>query len=231
MQRTAVITGGSRGLGLALATALLSQSWTVVLTARSASDLERVRAALASPHVYILAGDIGDTLHRAQIARLAQTLGGVDAVVNNASTLGISPLPALLDYPIEALAEVVGVNALAPLALVQTLLPALRPGARIVNISSDAAVEAYPGWGGYGASKAMLEQLSAVLAVELPDYRVYWVDPGDMRTEMHQAAFPGEDIGDRPLPDASVPGLVDLLQGDRPSGRYQARALPALTRV
>jgi NAD(P)-dependent dehydrogenase (short-subunit alcohol dehydrogenase family) len=227
MSSTALVTGASRGLGRALAVALLDRGWTVILTARSASDLDQTNAALASPHAYILAGDVTDPVHRHEIARLAQTLGGLDALVNNASDLGPSPLPPLLDYPLDALEGVLRTNVIAPLALIQELRSALKPGARILNVSSDAAVEAYPGWGGYGASKAALEQLSAVLAAELPGNLVYWVDPGDMRTEMHQRAFPGEDISDRPLPETSVPGLLDLLTGDRPSGRYQARVLPA----
>ena len=231
MPSTALVTGASRGLGLALASALLDRGWTVILTARSAPDLEQVRTALATPRAYILAGDVTDPVHRREVARLAQTLGGLDALVNNASDLGPSPLPPLLEYPLDALEAVFRTNAVAPLAFIQELQSALKPGARILNISSDAAVEAYPGWGGYGAGKAALEQLSAVLAVELPDYRVYWVDPGDMRTEMHQRAFPGEDISDRPLPEASVPGLIDLLTADLPSGRYQARSLPVTTGV
>ncbi|MGN6809309.1 MAG: SDR family oxidoreductase, partial [Thermomicrobiales bacterium] len=151
--------------------------------------------------------------------------GGLDALVNNASTLGSSPLPPLADYALDALATVFHTNVIAPLALFQSVRSTLKPGARLINITSDAAVEAYPGWGGYGASKAALEQLSNVLAAENPGLRVYWVDPGDMRTQMHQDAFPGEDISDRPLPAVSVPGFVALLTGDLPSGRYAARTL------
>jgi NAD(P)-dependent dehydrogenase (short-subunit alcohol dehydrogenase family) len=154
----------------------------------------------------------------------AEGLGGVDLLVNNASELGPSPLPALAELPIDAFARVLHVNVVAPLALIQRALPSLvaRRG-RIINVSSDAAVEAYPGWGGYGSSKAALEQLSNVLGAEQPELRVYRVDPGDMRTDMHQAAFPGEDITDRPLPEASVPGLLALIEGELPSGRYEAR--------
>jgi NAD(P)-dependent dehydrogenase (short-subunit alcohol dehydrogenase family) len=151
-------------------------------------------------------------------------------VVNNASTLGASPLPALADYPIDVLEHVFRVNAVAPLALVQHALARLPAGGRIVNVTSDAAVEAYEGWGGYGASKAALEQLSAVLAAERPDLRVYAVDPGDMNTRMHQEAFPGEDITDRPPPEDSVPGLLALIEGDLPSGRYRAADLVAAAR-
>jgi NAD(P)-dependent dehydrogenase (short-subunit alcohol dehydrogenase family) len=147
--------------------------------------------------------------------------------VNNAGTLGPSPLPPLLELPVAHIGEVFRANAGAPLALLQALRPAFKPGARIVNVTSDAAVSAYPGWGIYGASKAALEQLSAVLAVENPDLKVYWVDPGDMRTDMQQEAFPGEDISDRPLPETRVPAFVTLLEGALPSGRYVAAGLAA----
>ncbi len=150
----------------------------------------------------------------------------MDALVNNASILGPSPQPLLLEYPLEVLEQVYRTNVIAPLALIQALRHSLKPGARILNITSDAGVEAYEGWGGYGSSKAALEQLSHILAAENTAWRVYWVDPGDMRTQMHQEAFPGEDISDRPLPETSVPGLIELLTGDRPSGRYSARSLP-----
>jgi NAD(P)-dependent dehydrogenase (short-subunit alcohol dehydrogenase family) len=142
--------------------------------------------------------------------------------------LGPSPQPPLAQYPLAELAQVYRVNALAPLALVQAALPRLARGARIVNVTSDAAVEAYEGWGGYGSSKAALEQLTRVLAAEHPELRVYAVDPGDMRTQMHQEAFPGEDISDRPPPEESVPGLLALLEGDLPSGRYRASELVRL---
>jgi len=163
--------------------------------------------------------------HRRALAEAAEDWGGIDALVNNASMLGPSPQPGLMDYPLNTLAQVYQTNVIAPLALIQELQRALKPGARILNISSDAGVEPYAGWGGYGSSKAALEQLSKILAAENPAWRVYWVDPGDMQTQMHQEAFPGEDISDRPLPEASVPGLLTLLSGDLPSGRYQARAL------
>jgi NAD(P)-dependent dehydrogenase (short-subunit alcohol dehydrogenase family) len=152
-------------------------------------------------------------------------LGGIEALVNNASQLGPSPLPELLDYPLEALEQVYRTNVLAPLALIQTLRPQLKPRSVIINVTSDAAVEPYPTWGGYGSSKAAVEQLSAILAAENPDWRVYWADPVDMRTQMHQEAFPGEDISDRPLPEVSVPGLLALLGGSLPSGRYKVRQL------
>ncbi len=225
-RRTALITGASRGLGLALARELAWQGWSLLLDGRGASALELARAELAqSAEVVAIAGDVTDPMHRAALAKAAERLGGLDALVNNASFLGPSPQPALLDYPLDVLERVFRTNVVAPLALLQAHVAALKPGARILNITSDAAVEAYPGWGGYGASKAALEHLSAIFGAERPDLRVYWVDPGDMRTQMHQEAFPGEDISDRPLPEESVPGLMRLLTGSLPSGRYQARAL------
>ncbi|HEX5973948.1 MAG TPA: SDR family oxidoreductase, partial [Rubrobacteraceae bacterium] len=170
-------------------------------------------------------GDVTDDEHRRSLAKAVRELGGLDALINNASILGPSPQPVLLDYPLETLEEVYRANTLAPLALIQALRHDLKPGSRILNVTSDAAVEPYEGWGGYGSSKAALEQLSNILAAENPDLRVYRVDPGDMRTRMQQEAFPDEDISDRPLPEESVPGLVELLTGDLPSGRYEARAL------
>lgn len=229
-QQTALITGGSRGLGFALASALAERGWTLILDGRDPATLENARAALirqgANPNDLIaIAGDVTDPLHRARLAAAVEARGALDLLANNASTLGQSPLPPLLDIPLDTLEAVYRTNVIAPLALVQAVYPYLRPNACILNITSDAGVEAYAGWGGYGSSKAALEQLSAILAVEHPALRVYWVDPGDMRTQMHQDAFPGEDISDRLLPEASVPGLLHLISGDLPSGRYQARAL------
>jgi NAD(P)-dependent dehydrogenase (short-subunit alcohol dehydrogenase family)/catechol 2,3-dioxygenase-like lactoylglutathione lyase family enzyme len=228
--RTALVTGASRGLGRALARGLAASGWTLLIDARDPAALEAVRAELAGrTRVVAIPGDVIDPGHRAALADAARSVGGLDAVVNNAGMLGPSPQPALLDYPLDVLEQVYRANVVAPLGVLQAVRPALKPGARILNITSDAAVEAYPGWGGYGSSKAALEQLAHVLAAEQPDWRVYWVDPGDMRTDMHQAAFPGEDISDRPLPEESVPGLIALLDGDLPdlpSGRYRAKALP-----
>jgi len=224
--RTALITGASRGLGLALARGLAQRGWRLIIDARAPGALESARAELAQrTRVIAIAGDIADMAHRGALAAAARELGGIDAIVNNASILGPSPQPALLDYPLDVLEQVYRTNVIAPLALIQATRSALLPGARIVNITSDAGVEAYPGWGGYGSSKAALEQLSAILAAEVDQLRVYWVDPGDMRTQMHQEAFPGEDISDLPLPEASVPGLLELLEGVHPSGRYKAREI------
>lgn len=223
---TALITGASRGLGRVLAAGLAARGWNLILDARGAEDLTRVAIDLArSVQVEAVPGDVTDPEHRRALARAAAALGGLDALVNNAGVLGPSPQPGLVDYPLEELQRVLLVNTVAPLGVVQALAPHLKNGARVVNITSDAAQEAYAGWGGYGASKAALQQWSAVLAAEHPQWKVYAVDPGDMRTQMHQEAFPGEDIGDRPLPEASVPGLVELLEGGRPSGRYAAREL------
>ena len=226
LPRIALITGASRGLGLALARGLAARGWSLILDARDANDLEVARLSLHTDvPIHTLAGDVSDSEHRATLAGLAQAAGGLDAVVNNASTLGPSPLPALLDLPLDQLEAIYRVNVIAPLGLLQVVRPFLRPDARIVNITSDAAIEPYSGWGGYGSSKAALEQISAILAAELSQYRVYWVDPGDMRTQMHQDAFPGEDITDRPLPEVSVPGLITLLEGELPSGRYRAQTM------
>jgi NAD(P)-dependent dehydrogenase (short-subunit alcohol dehydrogenase family) len=224
--RTALITGASRGLGLAIARALADQGWHLILDARGEAALEAATRELASrTTVFALPGDVTDPAHRWALAEAAAGAGGLDAVINNAGALGESPLPNLLDYPLEGLEALFKTNAIAPLALLRELRHQLKPGARIINVTSDAAVEGYPGWGGYGASKAALEQVSRVLAAENPQWKIYWVDPGDMRTEMHQAAFPGEDISDRPLPESSVPGFLTLLDGALPSGRYAARAL------
>ena len=225
--RIALITGASRGLGLALARRLASDGWELVIDARSAADLDPAVTGLEPSRVVAVAGDVASEEHRLGLRRVVAGLGGIDALVHNASRLGPSPQPPLDRYPLDALRDVYAVNVFSPLRLTQLLLPHLRPGGRIVFVTSDASVEAYEGWGGYGSSKAALDQIAAVLAVEHPEFGVYAVDPGDMNTRMHQEAFPGEDISDRPPPEASVPGLVEILTGRLPSGRYQARALPA----
>ena len=223
-----MITGASRGLGLALASSLAARRWDLVVDARGGDALAEATAGfMGDGRVVAIAGDVADPGHRAALVDAARTLGGLDALVNNASSLGPSPLPRLAELPLDALDAVLRVNVAAPLALIQSALPLLAAGGRIVNVTSDAGVEGYEGWGGYGASKAALEQMSRVLAAEHPELRVYWVDPGDMNTQMHQDAYPGEDISDRPAPETSVPGLLALLEGTLPSGRYVARQLVA----
>lgn len=225
--RTAIITGASRGLGLALARSLAADGWNLVVDSRTASELADARQELSLlTHVHAVAGDITDPQHRKALVETAvESGGGVDLLVHNASHLGPSPQPRLADYPLAEFAHVYAVNVTAPLALTQLALPVLRRGARVIAITSDAAIEAYVGWGGYGSSKAALDQLFAVLAAEHPQIGVYRVDPGDMNTRMHQQAFPGEDISDRPPPEDSVPGLRALIDGDLPSCRYNAKAL------
>jgi NAD(P)-dependent dehydrogenase (short-subunit alcohol dehydrogenase family) len=220
-QPTALITGAGRGLGLALARALLASGWRVAADARRTAHL-----AAALPGAIVVPGDVTDPAHRDMLALAAGELGHLDLLVNNASDLGPSPLPRLADVPLPAARQVYETNVLAPLALIQAFLPALRArGGTIVNISSDAAVEPYEGWGTYGSSKAALDQLTSVLAAEEPGLAVYSVDPGDMRTEMHQAAFPGEDISDRPEPEAAAAILLRLVATRPPSGRLRAADL------
>ena len=223
----AIFTGSSRGLGLALARALAERGWALVIDGRDAADLERAARELgAMTEVLALPGDVSDDWHRGALLDAASDR--VDLLVNNASVLGPGgwdPRPALGRYPLDVLEHVYRVNVLAPLALTQLVLPRMADGGVIVNVSSDAAVEPYAGWGGYGSSKAALDQLSAILAEEHPALRIYSVDPGDMRTRMHQEAFPGEDISDIPPPETSVPGLLRLIDGELPSGRYLAREL------
>jgi len=216
-----IVTGASRGLGLALVRALVEREWRLVVDARRAAALERAVSGLDG--VVAIAGDVADPEHRRALVEAAGAR--IDLLVNNAGVLGPSPQLSLATYPLAELARVYDVNVFAPLALFQEGLPRLAPGAAILDITSDAAVEAYEGWGGYGSSKAALEQLTAILAIEQPQLRVYSVDPGDMRTQTYQKAFPGEDISDLPLPEASVPGLLALIEGTLPSGRYRAREL------
>jgi NAD(P)-dependent dehydrogenase (short-subunit alcohol dehydrogenase family) len=229
--KKALITGASRGLGRALATGFAAAGYAVVIDGRDrralhqAADSIRIGAARAGGAVNVTAlpGDVTDPAHRAALYAAA---GDVDLLVNNAGTLGAAPLPALADYPVGELRAAFEANVIAPIALTQLLLPALRErGGAILNVTSDAAVEPYAGWGGYGAAKAALEQASNVLAAEESAIRVWWVDPGDLRTDMHQAAFPGEDISDRPLPESVVPALVRLVAERLPSGRYRAAEL------
>ena len=217
----ALITGASRGLGRALARGLAGAGYRVIADARDGAALT---AALAGLDATLIAGDVTDPAHRAALAAAAGD--DLDLLVNNAGTLGAVPLAALADYSLDALRDAFEVNVTAPLALTQALLPVLRArGGAVLNITSDAAVEPYAGWGGYGAAKAALEQVSAVLAAEEPSVRVWWADPGDLRTDMHQAAFPGQDISDRPEPEAVVPALLRLIAGRLPSGRYRAAHL------
>ncbi|MFL6129292.1 MAG: SDR family NAD(P)-dependent oxidoreductase [Mycobacteriales bacterium] len=223
---TALITGASRGLGRALAAGLAADGWRLVLDARTATDLDAAAAAIGTgpAEVVAVAGDVTDAGHRRELAAAAGDR--LDLLVLNASTLGTSPLPPLAAYDLGALRDVLETNTVAPLALTQLVLPALRAArGRLLALSSDAALGAYPGWGGYGASKAALDQLVNVLGAEEPDLRVYAVDPGDMRTAMHQDAFPGEDISDRPEPETVVPALRRLVGGELPSGRYVAADL------
>jgi NAD(P)-dependent dehydrogenase (short-subunit alcohol dehydrogenase family) len=221
-----IVTGTSRGLGLALARALDERGWRLVVDARGGEALAETTAGLSG--VTAIAGDVADPEHRRALVEAAG--GEIDLIANNASLLGPSPQPALAEYPLDELRRVYEANVIAPLALVQLALPHLASGAAILDVTSDAAVEPYEGWGGYGSSKAALEQLTAVLGAEHPTLRIYSVDPGDMRTQMQQDAFPGEDISDRPPPEDSVPGLLALIEGSLPSGRYRAAEVAGTTR-
>lgn len=236
----ALVTGASRGLGLALAAGLAREGYSLIIDARDPAMLEQAvlsiqEATAADRAVVAVSGDVTSPAHRDALRAAVDDLGGLDLLINNAGTLGAAPLPALADYPIGALRAAFEVNVLAPLALTQILLPAVRHsvatnrGGAVLNVTSDAAVEAYTGWGGYGAVKAALEQASNVLAAEEPTIRVWWVDPGDIRTDMHQQAFPGQDISDRPLPAAVVPGFLRLAAERLPSGRYRATDLVPVT--
>ena len=224
----ALITGASRGLGRAVTHALAGRGWTLIADARRAGDLTAALHGLAG--VTAIAGDVTDPGHRARLAAAVASHGRLDLLVNNASRLGPSPQLHLRDYPLDELARVYDTDVIAPLALIQLLAGPLTAAAgTVVNISSDAAVEAYPGWGGYGSAKAALEQLGRVLAAEEPNVHVYTFDPGDMRTQMHQDAFPGEDISDRPEPGTVVPAFIALLASQPESGRYHAAEFAAVT--
>jgi NAD(P)-dependent dehydrogenase (short-subunit alcohol dehydrogenase family) len=227
---TALITGASRGLGRALAAGLAREGFDLIIDARDRAALDAAAGALraAGRSVTAIPGDVTDPAHRAALVAVAA--GRLDLLVNNAGTLGASPLPALADYPADELRATFEANVIAPIALTQLALPLLRAsGGAVLNITSDAAVEAYAGWGGYGAAKAALEQASNVLAAEELAIRVWWADPGDLRTDMHQAAFPGEDISDRPEPSSVVPAFVRLVTERLPSGRYRASHLLPVT--
>jgi NAD(P)-dependent dehydrogenase (short-subunit alcohol dehydrogenase family) len=222
----AIVTGASRGFGRAVTAALLDRGWVVVGDARRAADLETTARELNSSQLVALPGDVTDASHRDALVAAAINAGPLRLLVNNASRLGPSPQPALSDYPASELWAVYHTNLFTPLALIQAALPALIDNAGvIVNLTSDAAVEPYPGWGGYGSSKAAFDQLSAILAAEVSAVPVYAFDPGDMRTEMHQAAFPGEDISDRAEPESVVPALLRLLDTRPAAGRYRAADL------
>jgi len=221
----ALITGGSAGLGLALATALAERDWDLIVDARGDPELRSAATTLGRRAIAVT-GDVADPAHRRELAETAAGFGTLDLLVNNAGGLGPSPLPALAGYPLADLEILHRVNVIAPLGLIQLALPlVVAAHGTIVNITSDAAVEPYPGWGGYGSTKAALDQLTAVLAAELgpdhPELRIYGFDPGDLRTAMHQRAFPGEDISDRPEPASVVPALLRLISDRPPSGRYR----------
>ncbi|HWG00423.1 MAG TPA: SDR family oxidoreductase [Trebonia sp.] len=225
MNKHAVITGASRGLGRALATGLARAGYDIVIDARDGASLAEARTAISEhapgSSVTAVQGDVTDPAHRDALIEAAEGMAGL--LINNAGTLGAAPLPALADYPVDDLRGTFEANVIAPIALIQLFLPQLRAnGGAVLNVTSDAALAAYTGWGGYGAAKAGLEQASNVLAAEETAVRVWWVDPGDLRTDMHQAAFPGEDISDRPLPESVVPAFLRLIAERLPSGRYRA---------
>ncbi|MEL6971937.1 MAG: SDR family NAD(P)-dependent oxidoreductase [Bacteroidota bacterium] len=226
--KTALITGASQGFGLALAEALAAQGWQLIINGRHAERLLAAQKKLvARTEVVAISGDVRDEIHLLQLRdALINKQWALDLIVNNASALGTSPISHLLDHPVDNLHELYHTNIIAPISLLQKVRAYLRPDAQVINLSSDAAVEAYAGWGAYGSSKAALDHLSSVLAEEAPELRVYAFDPGDMRTSMHQEAFPGEDISDRPLPqEVALPAALRLIQERPASGRYAASAL------
>jgi NAD(P)-dependent dehydrogenase (short-subunit alcohol dehydrogenase family) len=219
----ALVTGGSRGLGLALTRELGKRGWQVIVDARDGERLKAAVEGIPAGSVTAVPGDVADPGHRRALADAVDKAGGLDLLVNNASILGPSPQPRLADYPLDMLAEVYAVNTLAPLGLLQLVLPHLeKRNGRVVSVSSDAAVEPYEGWGGYGSAKAALDHLTAVLAAEHPTLRVYSFDPGDMATDLQQQAFPAEDVSDRAAPETVVPAMLKLVEDDLPSGRYRA---------
>jgi NAD(P)-dependent dehydrogenase (short-subunit alcohol dehydrogenase family) len=230
--QVAIVTGASKGLGRALAEALAEEGWSLVIDARGVADLESAAGEIRArsrpgDSVVAIGGDVASASHRSELVAAARNLGGLDLLVNNASTLGVSPLRDLARYPLDALREVLEVDLVSPVALFQECGPLLLRSAdpRVLNITSDASVEHYERWGGYGLAKAALDHATGTIASENPSIRSWVVDPGDLRTEMHQLAFPGEDISDRPLPVSVVPAIVSLIDGDLPSGRYKASDL------
>ncbi len=226
--KTALITGASRGLGFELANALADQGWNLIINGRNAKKLLAAQQHLAKKtKVEAISGDVIDEIHLLQFPDRLASFNGIDLVVNNASTLGASPLPKLLDFPIERIHTVFHTNVIAPLSLLQKISPFINEEAVIINVSSDAAIHAYEGWGGYGSSKAALDHLTQTLAKENPQWHIYAVDPGDMQTTMHQEAFPGEDISDRPLPEKTVAGFLFLVEKKIESGRYISAELIA----
>jgi NAD(P)-dependent dehydrogenase (short-subunit alcohol dehydrogenase family) len=228
--KVALVTGGSRGLGLALARELARRGWRVIVDGRDADRLSAAVDDMPAESVTAMPGDVADPAHRRALAAVVENVGGLDLLVNNASILGPSPQPRLAEYPLDVLDQVYAVNTIAPLGLLQLVLPYLeKRRGRVISVSSDAAVEAYAGWGGYGSAKAALDHLTAVLAAEQPGLRIYALDPGDMATDLQQQAFPDEDITDRTAPESVVPALLLLVEGDLPSGRYRAADLAVNT--
>ncbi|MEU6168269.1 SDR family NAD(P)-dependent oxidoreductase [Streptomyces tanashiensis] len=230
----AIVTGASRGLGRALASALAGRGWDLVLDARTADGLEESAEAARArgARVVARAGDVTDAAHRRELVAAARELGGLDLLVNNAAILGVEPLVPLGDQPLDGFRAALEVNVVAPLGLLQEALPLLRaaPAGAVIGLSSDAAVTAYRTWGGYGATKAALDLMSGVLAVEEPALRVWWVDPGSMRTDMLAAAEPGEDLSGTPAPAEVVPAFLRLLDERPASGRYTAPELAGAVR-
>lgn len=228
IKKTALITGASKGFGRALAEALAINGWQLIINARNAKTLLATQRHLEQwTTVAAISGDVRDEIHLLQFAEKLEALNWkLDLIINNASTIGVSPQPALLDYDVDTLHQIFHTNVLAPISLLQKVQPFMNSTATIINLSSDAAANAYENWGGYGASKAALDHLSRTLTVEQPNWNIYAFDPGDMRTDMHQAAFPTENIEDRPMPSTvAVPAVLELISGNYPSGRYEAGKL------
>ncbi len=224
--KTALITGASRGLGFELAKSLAKKGWHLMINGRNPHTLLKAKKELEQfTNVDAISGDVIDEIHLIQFPERIEKMGHLDLIINNASTIGMSPQPHLLDYPIEVIHSIFHTNVIAPLSLLQKIKHQIKKEATIINISSDASIHAYEGWGGYSASKAALDHMTRILAKENPQWKIYAVDPGDMRTQMHQEAFPNEDISDRPLPETSVPGFIQLIEGNYESGRYEARKI------